>query len=63
MADISLCKNYFCPLAEKCERFTGTPNSYRQSYSNFEPDDEGNCEYFISNETFKTEDYESETDF
>jgi hypothetical protein len=47
MPDISLCKNYMCPLAEECYRFTAKPDEFYQAYSEFEPDDDGNCEYHI----------------
>jgi hypothetical protein len=47
MPDISLCKNYMCPLAEQCYRFTAPPSEFRQVYHDFEPDDEGNCDHFI----------------
>jgi len=48
MPDISLCKNYICPLAEQCYRFTAKPDEYFQAYSEFEPDDDGNCDYFMA---------------
>ena len=63
MADFSLCKNYLCPMSENCDRFTTKPDHYYQSYSEFEPDDDGNCDYFIENKKFKTEEYEGESDF
>ncbi len=36
-----------CPLAEQCYRFTAKPDEYFQAYSDFEPDDDGNCDYFM----------------
>jgi hypothetical protein len=48
MPDISMCKNYLCPLSEKCYRFTAPPNPYRQSYAAFEPEEDGTCLYFIN---------------
>ena len=50
-------------MSENCERFTTKPDHYYQSYSEFEPDDDGNCDYFITNKKFKTEEYEGESDF
>lgn len=49
MPDISKCSNKLCTLKEKCYRFTCKPNEYWQSYAEFSQDDEGDCEYFISN--------------
>jgi hypothetical protein len=48
MPDISMCKNYLCPLSEKCYRFTAKPNPYMQSYAAFEPEEDGTCLYFIN---------------
>lgn len=48
MPDISLCKNYICPLSEQCYRFVAKPDELVQAYSEFEPDDEGNCEHFMN---------------
>lgn len=36
-----------CPLAEQCYRFTAKPDEYFQAYSDFEPDDEGNCDHYM----------------
>lgn len=47
MPDFALCKNYICPLSERCRRFTSKPDEYLQSYAEFEPDDEGNCDFFM----------------
>lgn len=46
MADITLCSNNKCPIKELCYRFTCQPGRY-QSYSHFEPDESGECEYLI----------------
>ena len=32
MADIAMCEGTDCPIKEQCERFTATPNEYRQSF-------------------------------
>ena len=46
MPDISMCQNTSCLLREVCYRFKAVPNE-RQAYADFEPDDDGKCEYFI----------------
>lgn len=48
MPDIVMCENKECPWASKCYRQMAEPDSYRQSYSHFEPDDDGECEWFMS---------------
>jgi hypothetical protein len=48
MPDIAMCKNYLCPLSEKCYRFTARP-SMMQSYALFEPEDDGTCLYYMKN--------------
>ena len=63
MADFSLCKNYLCPMSEKCKRFTTKPDHHYQSYSEFEPDDDGNCEYYIEVNFYEPDNYEGETEF
>jgi hypothetical protein len=45
MTDISKCLNKDCPLKEKCYRWTA-PASYYQSYADFKPDENGECEDF-----------------
>lgn len=60
MPDISLCKNYICPLSEQCYRFKAKPDEYLQVYAEFEPDDDGNCDYFILDKNFFSEDYEGD---
>lgn len=47
MPDISLCVNDNCPLRQDCLRFNADPDSLWQSYGDFEPDDEGNCDFYI----------------
>jgi len=53
MPDISMCLNETCLIKDRCYRYTATPNSHRQSYSNFEPVKGGiesnYCNNFISN--------------
>jgi len=36
MADITLCNNLRCPLADKCKRAQATPSEHWQSYSAWE---------------------------
>lgn len=47
--DMSKCANKKCPSAKMCDRFTYKSRSKYQTYSDFEPDGEGQCEYFIEN--------------
>jgi hypothetical protein len=46
--DISMCANEECPLKEKCYRYTAKPEMM-QSYGDFKPDENGECEYFWDN--------------
>lgn len=46
MADISLCRNESCPSAKSCKRFLTKPGFW-QSYSNFNPKKEENCDFYI----------------
>ena len=56
MPDISICKNYFCPLNKSCYRFTATPSEFKQTYGMFEYDETNkSCEYY-----WKTE-YDTDT--
>jgi hypothetical protein len=50
MPDFSMCKNYLCPLSEKCYRFTAKPDPMWQSYALFEPESDGTCLYFIDSD-------------
>lgn len=52
--DISMCANENCGLKKKCYRFTAEPCEWMQSYSDFEQDDKGFCEYFWDNERRKS---------
>ena len=52
MPDISMCENTACLLREVCYRFMAEPSEY-QSYSKFEPDENGKCEYFYPLKTTK----------
>lgn len=45
MTDITKCLNAECPKAQECYRFTA-PASAWQSYSDFKPNEKGECEYF-----------------
>ncbi|HSH24994.1 MAG TPA: hypothetical protein VLA13_05595 [Massilibacterium sp.] len=46
MSGITKCENEDCPLKEKCYRYLAPPNSERQAYGDFKPDENGNCEYY-----------------
>jgi hypothetical protein len=48
MCDISMCRNFRCPLCEGCYRFKALPDPYQQSYAEFKPDKKGKCEYFMT---------------
>jgi hypothetical protein len=55
MADISMCNGKGCDLKEYCYRFTATPDSIAQTYTNFQPDletmyGEKHCDFFWFNE-------------
>jgi len=52
MADISKCKNNECKKQETCYRFTA-PESYWQSYSDFRPDENGECKHYWENTNVK----------
>jgi hypothetical protein len=45
MADISLCWNEQCELKYHCYRYTAEPSEFRQSYGDFEPNDDESCDY------------------
>jgi hypothetical protein len=46
MADIAMCHGGQCPSKNECYRHRAVANEYWQTYSNFQPDDSGKCEYF-----------------
>ena len=39
MADITMCKNWDCPMQDNCWRLLAPPNLMRQSYCDFKFDD------------------------
>jgi hypothetical protein len=47
MTDITMCFNG-CDKKDNCRRWTA-PASSMQSYSDFKPDDDGDCHYFWDN--------------
>ena len=51
MADMTMCTNGECPLADACWRFGCPPKPGRQSYQKFEPkfgeDEDFGCDKFI----------------
>lgn len=47
MPDICMCFNDTCPLRETCYRYKAKPCEYRQSYADFQPDENGHCNYFM----------------
>lgn len=46
MPDISMCRNIECKLHDNCYRFKAEPNPYWQAYAQFEPYENGECDYF-----------------
>ena len=50
MPDIAMCENNECPKRTTCYRFMAEPNSRRQSYADFKPNKEGECEYYWEHE-------------
>lgn len=49
MAGISMCLGEGCPRKESCYRFTAPKSLVWQSYFNYQPDPDGDCEGFKSN--------------
>ena len=47
MPDISMCNNKECLISKSCYRFSCEPNPYGQTYSDFKPDSDGDCEFYI----------------
>ncbi len=54
MPDISMCRNEECEKNKRCYRFTAPPSTW-QSYSDFKPDDKGECKFFMSLNKIKEE--------
>ena len=46
MPDITLCTNDDCPKKWNCYRYLCVSESPRQSYALFEPDKNGNCDFY-----------------
>ena len=47
MPDISMCTNDKCFMRKSCYRFMAEPNRYSQSYIEFKPDENGQCDEFL----------------
>jgi hypothetical protein len=47
MPDITMCDNKECSLTDNCWRFNAPPDRLSQSYSQFIPDDNGDCDFYI----------------
>ena len=47
MTDISMCLNDECPLAKNCYRHEAVPSELWQSYSDFRPNEDGECPNFL----------------
>lgn len=52
MVDISKCANKQCSIREKCYRFTAPANPYWQAYTDFKPNENETCEYYIEKEGY-----------
>jgi hypothetical protein len=50
MPDITMCLNHSCKNNKNCYRYTAKPNEWRQAYSEFAPDGDGNCVSFTPND-------------
>lgn len=46
MADITLCTNKTCQLRGTCKRYLQVPDPHWQSYADFKPDGNGDCEHY-----------------
>ena len=48
MPDITMCRNQFCPIKDRCYRWTAEPNPRWQSYAWFkEPNGSEKCLNFL----------------
>jgi hypothetical protein len=51
-----MCSSNTCPLKESCYRFTATPSPYRQTYADFQYDEEiKSCDYYWNNKKYEDE--------
>ena len=48
MSNITICNNETCKSKNTCHRYNATPNKYQQSYTKFEPNKKGLCDYYKS---------------
>lgn len=48
MSNITICNNETCKSKNTCHRHNATPNKYHQSYTKFEPNKKGLCDYYKS---------------
>jgi len=50
MADITKCEDNLCPSKETCYRYTAAASEYRQSYGQFNREEDAyNCDYYWNN--------------
>lgn len=47
MPNISMCSNWMCRKRNHCHRFLATPSKPYQSYSDYGPDANGNCDAYM----------------
>ena len=46
MSDITICNNNECELKVNCYRYRAIPSDFMQSYSNFNSENNKDCEYY-----------------
>ena len=44
-----MCQNSICSKSSTCYRFTAKPSRFLQSYADFKPDKDGNCNAYWDN--------------
>ena len=57
MADITMCTNKDCHLSDMCWRFCAPPDLEKQSYGEFSPDENGDCEHLIYTDEVSDEEF------
>jgi len=56
MSDITCCQGEWCPMKEKCYRYTARKDEYMQTYFTEPPIKDWQCEYFWDTEDKKSVD-------
>lgn len=60
MPDISLCSNNNCPLRKGCYRATAIPSDFLQSYTVFNLNEDGTCNWFWDNKEYENKNKKDE---